>query len=99
MYLIETAAGSHIYNQYMWIGGNWANLGTTSIDLSDYYTTTQIDNKLSLYASITFVNTLLADYAKTSSISTVGKTGSYNDLTDKPTIPSVEGLASTAYVD
>lgn len=25
--------------------------------------------------------------------------GSYNDLTDKPTIPSVSGLASTSYVD
>lgn len=25
--------------------------------------------------------------------------GSYNDLTDKPTIPSIDGLASTTYVD
>jgi len=25
--------------------------------------------------------------------------GSYNDLTDKPTIPSIAGLATTAYVD
>lgn len=25
--------------------------------------------------------------------------GSYNDLTDKPTIPSINGLATTAYVD
>lgn len=25
--------------------------------------------------------------------------GSYNDLTDKPTIPSIDGLATTAYVD
>lgn len=99
MYLIETTPGSHIYNQYMWIGGNWANLGTTSIDLSNYYTTSQIDSKLGLYASIQLVNTLLAEYAKTSTISAVGKSGSYNDLLDKPTIPSVEGLASTTYVD
>ena len=30
---------------------------------------------------------------------TVATTGSYNDLTDKPTIPSTDGLASTTYVD
>jgi len=29
----------------------------------------------------------------------VAKTGSYNDLADKPTIPSTAGLASTKYVD
>ena len=29
----------------------------------------------------------------------VAKTGSYNDLADKPTIPSTTGLASTKYVD
>lgn len=32
-------------------------------------------------------------------LSTVSTSGSYNDLTDKPTIPSTEGLASTSYVD
>ena len=30
---------------------------------------------------------------------TVATSGSYNDLTDKPTIPSTDGLASTTYVD
>ena len=30
---------------------------------------------------------------------TVATTGSYNDLRDKPTIPSTDGLASTTYVD
>ena len=37
----------------------------------------------------------LADYAKKSELFS----GSYNDLTDKPTIPSTDGLASTQYVD
>lgn len=41
----------------------------------------------------------LDGYAKTADLSTVAKTGSYNDLADKPTIPSTTGLASTKYVD
>ena len=41
----------------------------------------------------------LTAYAKTSDLASVATSGSYNDLTDKPTIPSVEGLASTTYVD
>ena len=41
----------------------------------------------------------LAEYAKTADLAQVAKTGSYNDLADKPTIPSTSGLASTKYVD
>lgn len=41
----------------------------------------------------------LAEYAKTADLAQIAKTGSYNDLADKPTIPSTTGLASTKYVD
>lgn len=41
----------------------------------------------------------LDGYAKTADLSTVATSGSYNDLKDKPTIPSTAGLASTKYVD
>jgi hypothetical protein len=34
-----------------------------------------------------------------SSLSTVATSGSYNDLTDKPTIPSLSGYATESYVD
>ena len=34
------------------------------------------------------LNTTLADYAKSSSLAAVATSGSYNDLTDKPTIPT-----------
>ena len=47
-----------------------------TIDLSSYYTKTQVDALITPHFS-----------------------GSYNDLTDKPTIPDVTGLATTAYVD
>ena len=33
------------------------------------------------------------------SLATVAKTGAYGDLTGKPSIPSIEGLATEAYVD
>ena len=41
----------------------------------------------------------LDGYAKTADLSTVATSGSYNDLVNRPTIPSVEGLASETYVD
>lgn len=58
-------------------------------------------------ASETYVNEKVAaievpsldGYAKTADLSTVATSGSYNDLVDKPTIPSTAGLASTKYVD
>ena len=41
----------------------------------------------------------LVGYAKSADLKTVAKTGSYNDLIDKPTIPSTTGLATEKYVD
>ena len=41
----------------------------------------------------------LAEYAKTADLAQVAKTGSYNDLADKPSIPSTTGLATETYVD
>ena len=41
----------------------------------------------------------LEGYAKTADLAQVAKTGSYNDLIDKPTIPSTTGLATETYVD
>ena len=41
----------------------------------------------------------LAGYAKSADLKTVAKTGSYNDLIDKPKIPSTTGLATEKYVD
>ena len=57
---------------------------------SEYVTETELDAKgyLTEHQS-------LAEYAKKSELFSKD----YNDLTNKPTIPSVEGLASTHYVD
>ena len=57
---------------------------------SEYVTETELEAKgyLTQHQS-------LAEYAKKSELFSKD----YNDLTNKPTIPSVEGLASTQYVD
>ena len=44
-------------------------------------------------------NTLIATKVDSSSLANVATSGSYNDLTDTPTIPSTTGLATETYVD
>ena len=51
------------------------------------------ETNLSAYATTenvnTTINTALADYTTTADLATVATTGSYNDLTNRPTIPTV----------
>lgn len=49
------------YTQWMYINGTWAELGDTTVDLSNYYTITEIDNKLLTYASLDIVNNHIND--------------------------------------
>lgn len=69
--------------------------GKTPVKGVDYFTTAeiqQIENEAAAKVDT-------SAYAKTADLSTVATSGSYNDLVDKPTIPSTTGLASTKYVD
>ena len=50
----------------------------------DNYDDTEIDNR---------VKAIEDDYIKDTDLAAVAKSGSYNDLTDTPVIPSIEGLA------
>lgn len=79
LYLIgPTGSGSDRYAEYVYANGDWTKIGDTSIDLSGYVTTSAL-------------NTALASYTPTSQLATVATSGSYNDLTNKPTIPDVSG--------
>ena len=62
------------YAEYIYINGQWELLGKIGIatDLTDYYTKSQTD-------------TLLNAKANMSDLSTVATSGSYNDLSNKPT--------------
>ena len=42
IYLVETEV-QNVYMQYMYINNEWAALGSTSVDLSNYYTKAQVD--------------------------------------------------------
>ena len=72
----ESESETDVYDEYIYINNNWELIGTTQVDLSSYVT---IDD----------LNRELADYVLSSALATVATSGSYNDLTDKPTIPTV----------
>ena len=57
VYLIKVADTTN-YTQHMYIDGSWAELGTTQIDLTDYYNKTQADSK---FATIETVETHTSD--------------------------------------
>ena len=59
---------------YAWNGTAWDELSGI-MDLSAYYTSAQVD-------------TLLSAKANTADLATVATTGSYSDLSNKPTIPT-----------
>lgn len=59
---------------YAWNGSEWDELSGI-VDLSAYYTSAQVD-------------TLLAAKANTADLAAVATSGSYSDLSDKPSIPT-----------
>lgn len=42
----DTASGSDIYDEYLWIDGVWNPIGSTDVDLSNYYDKATVDEKL-----------------------------------------------------
>lgn len=47
IYLVPNTNGdeNNIYDEYLWLDGKWEPIGTTRIDLSDYYTIEQVNEK------------------------------------------------------
>lgn len=48
IYLVpkQTAGTNDVYDEYLYINNAWEHIGTTQIDLSNYYTKTQVDTLL-----------------------------------------------------
>lgn len=45
IYLIKkVGTGTDIHDEYVYVEGNWEKIGTTDVDLSNYYTKTQVDS-------------------------------------------------------
>lgn len=119
---IETSEENNVYEEYIYVNNSWELIGTTQVDLSDYYTKTQVDgllddkvdkiagkglstedftaaekSKLAGIESGAEVN-VNADWNAVSGdaeilnkpvLASVALSGSYNDLANKPTIPTI----------
>lgn len=89
--------------------GSYNDLDNLPIEINlDAYATIEFVNETINNAKLSGTNIDLTSYAKKSdldsyvlknSISTVAKSGSYNDLSNKPNIPSISGLATETYVN
>ena len=86
---LSTVATSGSYNDL----NNKPTIPSISGLASEEFVTTKINE-----AKLDGVKVDLTPYAKTADLSTVAKSGDYNDLNNKPTIPSISGLASEAFV-
>ncbi len=86
---LSTVATSGNYNDL----NNKPTIPSISGLASEEFVTTKINE-----AKLNGVKVDLTPYAKTADLSTVAKSGDYNDLNNKPTIPSISGLASEAFV-
>ena len=53
----------------------------------------------SAYATSSDITSAVSTKANTADLATVATSGSYDDLSDTPTIPSIDGLATETYVD
>lgn len=71
-----------------------ANISLSASDVGAVPTTRMVNGK-ALSGNITLSASDVGALPSTTALFS----GSYNDLTNKPTIPSIDGLATTAYVD
>ena len=85
IYLVpSTSETTDMYKEYIYVNNAWELLGIQKADLTNYYTKSETD-------------TLLSAKANTSALSTVATSGSYTDLTNKPTIPTTSDIIDTVY--
>lgn len=84
IYLVNVS-GTNNYNQWMYINNAWANLGSTSVDLSNYYTKGQADTLLDAKV----------DKVLGKGLSTNDFSNAYKDILDNYTVDSVLDSSST----
>ena len=84
IYLINVS-GTNNYNQWMYINNAWANIGSTSVDLTNYYTKTQVD---------TLLNNKV-DKVSGKGLSTNDFTNAYKSMLDNYTVDSTLDSTST----
>ncbi len=76
------------------VSGNASEIN--AIKSAGYQTSTDVQGAITTATADLATKAELADYAKTGDLAAVATTGSYNSLSDKPEIPSIAGLATSA---
>ena len=96
LYPIDINDTSKGYYQYIWENNEWIFLGTTNIDLNDYYTKTQVDSILGGYYTTNQVDTLLNGYVDLSNAQTITGTKTFKgDLKFVGASYTSEGVLTT----
>ena len=89
LYIVTLEEGNAA--EYVWTGTSWEYMGQTfKVDLSGYYTSGEVDALLLTKAAAVHTHTA----SDVSGLATVATSGSYSDLTGKPTIDT--DLSSTS---
>ena len=76
------------------VNGNAAEI--TNLKNAGYQTKSDVQGAITTAVADLATRSELGGYVKSSELAEVATTGSYNSLSDKPTIPSIEGLATSA---
>lgn len=100
LYLVPIAdpTSTNHYKEYVWANSAWEELGAVTIDLSSYATLTYVNAQLALKQNVIDTNNKLSA-SNVSGLATVATSGSYNDLTNKPTIISNFDISGTVASD
>ena len=62
IYFVGPAAGTNNYDEYVYVGGNWVQIGDTTIDLSNYVTNANLTTVLQDYYTKSQADALFNDY-------------------------------------
>lgn len=85
--VLKSPAGDsgNVYNEYMLVNGAFEQIGDSKVDLTDYATQVWVGEQgfLTQHQDI-------SGKANISDLATVATSGSYNDLSNKPTIPAAQ---------
>lgn len=93
IYLLKTSTTEtgNLYTEYIYVNSAWESLGTQTLDLSGYVTTTALNTALASYAKTTDVtaaiNTALANYVTSATLAT--------ELAKKQDVLTVDTALST----
>ena len=62
IYLVpaETSEDNNYYDEYIYVNNSWELIGTTKVDLSDYYTKSEVNNLISDFVTDTEMSTALS---------------------------------------